>query len=237
MPEDVRFADTRWTLVGAAARGDRQQARRALLELCLQYWYPVYAYLRRCGHAAEIAEDITGVFFGELLGSRLPLTPLPVQVRFREFLFDSLHRFLATDWRRLEAADGTFEQLEGPALELLEARHLCEAASTMCATDAFHRDYAMELIASAHRRLSQEAASAGHGPRYEALAPFLATRPPAGALEALAGQLSTRSAVLAIALERLRHRFQELVRDELAQTVGDRAGLERERNELLAALH
>lgn len=236
MPEDMRFADTRWTLVGAAGRGDRQQARRALLELCLQYWYPVYAYLRRCGHAAEIAEDIAGVFFGELLGSRLPLTPLPAQVRFRQFLFDSLHRFLATDWRRMEATGGTFEQAEGPALELLEARHQREAASARSAAESFHRDYALELIASAHRRLSQEAVSAGHGPMYEALAPFLATRPPPAALEALAVELSSRPAVLATALRRLRDRFQELVRDELAQTVGDQAGLECERTELLAAL-
>lgn len=235
-PEAGRFADTRWTLVGAAARGDRLEARRALLELCLQYWYPVYAYLRRCGHVPVVAEDIAGAFFRDLLASRLPLTSLPAQARFREFLLESLHRFLATDWRHMEAPRGPLDRLQGPALEELEARHQRETASGMPAADAFHRGYALELIASAHRRLSLEAVHAGRGPMYEALAPFLGAQPPAGTLESLARQFSSRPLALAIALKRLRERFQELVRDELAQTVGDEAGLERERTELLAIL-
>ncbi|AKC86166.1 hypothetical protein [Pseudoxanthomonas suwonensis] len=234
-PAAVRFADTRWTLVGTAARGERLEARRALLELCLQYWYPVYAYLRRCGHAPLLAEDIACAFFRDLVHSRLPLASVPTQTRFRDFLLESLHHFLATDWRRMENPGGPADALQGPAIEDLEARHRRESPAAS-ASLAFHRGYALELIASAHRRLSLEAAHAGRGPMYQALAPFLATPPEPGTLESLAQRLSTRPLVLAIALKRLRQRFQELVHDELAQTVSDAAGLERERLELLAVL-
>ena len=231
-----RFADSRWTRAGNAARGDRRDAQCALHGLCLQYWFPVYAYLRQCGHAPAIAGDMAGAFFRELLASGLPLAPMPAQARFRGFLLESLHRFLAADWRQLEPPGGPSDPLHGPDSGELEVRYLRVAAAQSSAHAAFQRGYALELITRAHRRLAQEAHDAGRGRMYEVLAPLLGTTPPDGMLEALAPPLATRTSTLSIALDRLCQRFQELVRDELAQTVSDQASLERERTELLAAL-
>lgn len=233
-PGGSRFADTRWTLVGAAAGSDPARARSALLGLCLQYWYPVYAYLRRCGHGPVVAEDIASAFFEDLLQSRLSPTTDSGRSRFRDFLLDSLHRFLATDWRETGApqASGVIAR---PDVEALERRHRSEDEAAT-PQQAFHRSYALELIAGAHRRLYMEAAHAGREAMFEALAPLLGTPVEPGTLEPLARQLSTRPMVLAIALKRLRQRFQELVGEELAQTVSDDAALVREREELLAML-
>ena len=125
----MQFADTRWTLVGMAVGGDRALAQRALRELCLQYWYPVYAYLRRCGHAPALAEDIATAYFQDLLHSRLPLAAAPAHTRFRDFLLDSLHDFLTTDWRQKDAAHEAAEMLRGPTVEQLEARHRYSSAA------------------------------------------------------------------------------------------------------------
>lgn len=225
------FADTCWTLVAASSDGISEQARSALLQLSLRYWYPVYTYLRHCGHAPIIAEDITSAFFEEML-STPPGTPAMVG-RFRDHLLVRLHAFLSTDWRETMAREPVFTNK--PDALTLERRHR-EDADPRAPQDAFHRSYALELIAAAHHRLHQEAIHVGHDAMFHDLAPYLATAPPAGRLDSIAQQLGMRPMILAIALKRLRQRFQELVEEELAQTVLDNACMENERAELLAAM-
>ncbi len=234
LPGTPRFAATRWTLVGRAGGADPARARSSLLELCLQYWYPVYTYLRRCSHPPAVADDITAAFFEDLLHARAPLSGAREWPTFREYLLDSLHRFLSTDWRR-DAAPADAEISMRPDVAELERRHRDETEA-MSPQQAFQRSYALALIAGAHRRLRMEAAHAGREAMFEALAPLLGTQPEAGTLEPLARELATRPLVLAIALKRLRQRFQELVEQELAHTVTGAEAMARERSELLAIL-
>ncbi len=231
----ARFTDTRWTLVMTALQEDPALAQRALLELCTQYWYPVYTYLRHSGHPSLLAEEICIAFFDDLLRSPVLAAAGPTQGRFRDFLLTALRRFLALDWRETEEYEDDRILLAPPDAAELEERHQHEPAG-LRPDHAFHRGYALDLIASAYRRLRFEAVRAGREDMFEALAPYLGTDAEAGRLDRLAQQLDTRPLVLLLALQRLRQRFRELVEAEIAQTVGKEVEHTRECTVLLAIL-
>jgi hypothetical protein len=113
------FASTHWSLVARAHGDDTSAAHASLLTLCLRYWYPVYAYLRRSGHAPEHAHDLARGFFQALMRSVDARDAATRYGRFRLFLLAELHRFLSADQA---PAEGT-GALSGPTLAELEARH------------------------------------------------------------------------------------------------------------------
>src|SRR5438309_10778494 len=92
---DDRFLTTRWTLVELARSGDSPGARGAMAELCETYWYPVYAYVRRCGHSVDEAQDLTQGFFASWLARDLLRSVDADKGRFRSFLLASCKHFLA----------------------------------------------------------------------------------------------------------------------------------------------
>jgi DNA-directed RNA polymerase specialized sigma24 family protein len=104
-PSDAAgFAATRWTLVLAAADGRASPgAAAAMEELCRLYWYPLYAYVRRRGHEAHEAEDLTQEFFLRLLAKNYLAGVDRRKGKFRAFLLASLKHFLANEWDRLRA--------------------------------------------------------------------------------------------------------------------------------------
>lgn len=233
MPSDQRFAATRWSLVAAATVQDADAARQALIELCLRYGYPVYSYVRRCGHPPEEAQAITRGFFEHLLQQRLALPELRACGRFREYLLDTLNSWLGSD------RHGTGNQHPVPEFEQpqawsdLESRHQGERAPGLTPEQAYHRGYALEVLGNAMARLRHEAEQAGHLPMFEALAPWLSAEPVSGQFEQLAGELSLRPLAVVVALRRLRQRFRELAEAELGETVSSAPDLQAER-ELLA---
>ena len=95
-----RFATTRWSVVLAAGANPSEHADRALAELCTDYWYPLYTYVRRRGYGAEDARDLTQAFFARLLEKNGPTAADPARGRFRSFLLTSMKNFLASEWRR-----------------------------------------------------------------------------------------------------------------------------------------
>ena len=227
------FATTRWSLVAAASGGE---ARGSLVELCVRYWYPVYAYARRSGHQPATAQDITQAFFHELATARLGAADLRAHGRFREFLLHELNRFLVESWRgeRVEhPAEGLLAPL--PA-DLLEQRHAADGADDASPEQAFQRGFALEIVARAFNRLRHEALQAGRLPMYEALEPWLTTDPPPGRIEALSQPLNMGTLGLVVALKRLRQRFRELVDEDLRETVSNPTDLESERAALRAIL-
>ena len=230
------FAATRWSLVAVAGAHDPDAARRALIELCLRYWYPVYGYVRSCGHTADVAQDITRGFFEDLLQRRLSMTDVRARGRFREFLLESLSRFLKSDWRqtREQLPVAEFEQPQSWAE--LEARHQREQVSGLTSEQAYQRSYALEVLGSAMLRLRREAAQAGHQAMFEAMEPYLGAEPAPGQFEELARSLGIRPLATVIALKRLRQRFRELADAELTETVASASDLEAERVALARAL-
>lgn len=232
--EDHSLADftrTRWSMV-RGLQGTRAEARDALAELAVRYWYPVYAYVRRCGHPQEIAQDITQLFLRQATADLRDSRSVP-SGRFREWLLVRLNVFLAGEWRELTIADGL---PEAPPLAELEARSRSEIAPEDSPEQAYRRSFALEVLSRGLKRLRAEARQTGHADMCEALEPFLAREPLPGQYDQLGRKLSIRPLTLVMALKRLRQRFRELVRDELADTVVSADELAAERQVLFAAL-
>jgi hypothetical protein len=224
------FPQTRWSLVLDASG---RHGRAALAELCLRYWYPVYAYVRSEGYSAATAQATTAAFFRELTDQDLAGEARSVP-RFRDFVQSALRAFLQR--HPPETHVTPVPTLPGaPRLESLEQRMQAVAASGP-AESVFARCYAMEMIAHGLERLRAEAVQAGRLELFEALEPYLARDPVAGEYAEIEKRVGLRPMTLAMALKRLRARFRELVDDELVQTVGDVQALETERVALREAL-
>ena len=228
---DGQFANTRWTLVSALGQGDAG-AERPLLELCLHNWYPVYSYLRRCGHAPEPAQELTRAFFDQLLHDTAARAQPSEFGRFREFLVSELQRFLAQGLSR-PGPDAPLPPLD---LDEMEARQRTEAAFAGSPEQALRRGFALEVIARARDRLRGEASEAGRLAMYEAMERYLTCDPLPGEFEQLAGRFGVRPLFVVTAMKRLRERFRELVDRALGDTVLNSGELEAERRALQDAL-
>lgn len=228
------FADTRWSLVAALGAG-AGTAARSLAELCRSYWYPVYAYVRRCGHPPELAYDLAQAFFGHLLAELKSTNPQQYG-QFRRFLLARLNRFLAEDWRNERLATPTEEIASPLPLAELELRQRREHAPEATPERAFHRSFALEVLARSLQRLRLEAQQGGRLEMFERLEPFLTGEPGPGQYEVLAEALNTRALAVVVAIKRLRQRFRELVDEELAETVASGGDMDAERGALLAIL-
>ena len=228
-----RFATTRWSLVMQPASTQSSDARNALTELAQRYWYPVYAYVRRCGHDPSIAQDISRCFLGNLMEQFRDGRANAPNDHFRRYLLERLNAFLGGDWREVVESAGAGD-LAVPLY--IEARYQRDHAQSASPDQAYQRSFALEVIARALRRLRSEAQQTGHLAMYEALEPNLAHDPAAGEYEAMAARLRSRPLTLAVALKRLRQRFRELVAEELADTVTSAEDLATEQATMHAVL-
>ena len=207
-------------------------ARGALTELAVRYWYPVYAYVRRCGHSQQAAQDITQAFLQQVADGLRAASPRPPG-KFRDWLLAKLNGFLAGEWREL--AEGG-HVADAPPLPELESRSRSEHESDETPELAYRRSFALEVLMRGLKRLRAEARQTGHLEMCEALEPFLTRDPGHGQYDEFGRRLGIRPLVVAIALKRLRQRFRELVREELADTVSSPEELANEQQALFAAL-
>lgn len=229
------FAATHWSLVARARDSDDVAAQAALLSLCLRYWYPVFAYLRRSGHAAEAAHALARKFFDSLARFGSIQEAAARHGRFRLFILSELHRFLSAAHPPAAPGAGHPQDL-APPLQEMEARHRAQARPGDSPEQLLGRGFAVEILGSARTRLRREAREAGRLEMFETLERFLGIDPNAGDCEALARRLAMRPLSVAMAVKRLRQRFRELVDDELAETLSSPGDLEAERQALLRAL-
>jgi RNA polymerase sigma-70 factor (ECF subfamily) len=202
----------------------------------VRYWYPVFAYARRCGHPPAIAQEITQAFFHHLVAARLRAVGSAPPTRFREWLLAELARFVAHDWRGQPVAQPSTDLIAPLPTALLEQRHLAEGTAPANAEVGFRRSFALEVLSRALNRLRREAQQAGREAMFERLEPYLTVEPGPGEYAALAEALGSRPLALVVALKRLRQRFRELADDELAETVSAAEDFEAERAALHAAL-
>lgn len=216
----ARFQTTRWTIVLASRRRGEPAGRAAIESLCRDYWYPLYAFVRRTGRSPEDAQDLTQAFFARLLVQNRLDAAAPEKGRFRTFLLVSLKRFLTTEWRRGQAQKrgGGIDHVSMSILEA-EDRYAAEAAERMSPEALFDRQWAITILERAMLRLRDDYVGSERGVVYEALKGLLAA--PAGSVScaeaAKAAGLSEGAA--RVAMHRMRRRFRECFREELAQTV------------------
>ena len=235
LPGPSRFPTTRWTLVVAAGDRDRTQARPALASLCENYWYPLYAYLRRRAYPADQAQDLTQEFFVRVLEGRYLDRADPDRGRFRSFLLSSLKFFVADEEDRNRAhkrGGGALVPLEFPSGE---ERYQREPAHDETPEHIFERRWALSVLDRVVERLRSEFVQHGRAEHFERLKVFLLGQSDAP-YAVLAGEMNSSEGALKVAIHRLRKRYRELFRQEIADTVVDPADVESELRYLASVL-
>ena len=232
-----RFATTRWSVVCAAGRED-SVARAALASLCETYWYALYVFLRRRGCSREEAEDVVQAFFARLLERGWVRSADRDRGRFRTFLLTALVRFLGKERDRQHAArrggGRMFFSLDFDAGEL---RYQREPVDQQTPDRLFDRRWAMTVLDRVLARLEDEHADTStRAAKFAALKPLMTAAPDADPYATVAASLDMTEAAVKVAVHRLRKRYKELLRDEVAQTVSDPASIEQELADLRAAL-
>jgi len=236
-PGPREFGTTHWSLVVAAKPDEASQthARKALEELCRAYWYPLYAFVRNRGYSSSDAQDLTQSFFARLIETGGFASADPERGRFRSYLLGAMKHFLANEWHRAQArkrgGGATFVELD--ALEP-EARYALEPARSTDPDAGFDRQWAQESIDRALEKLQAESETGGKRELFEALKGSLTgEEPPRGET---AARLGMTEGAVKVAVHRLRKRYRELLRAEIAETVSDPSDIDDEMRHLVAAL-
>ena len=235
--DNPSFATTRWSIVLSAGQRASAESEQALAELCGRYWYPLYAYVRRHVANAEDARDLTQEFFARLLEKNLLAHAHPARGRFRSFLLTVCRNFLVNAWQRGRAQKRGGDR---PILSLdyagAESRYQREPADPWTPERLYDRQWALTLLERVLDRLRAENIAAGKGDRFEQIKPFLAGMPPDVAQADAARSIGLSEGAFKVALHRLRGRYRELLREEVAQTLEDGADVDGEIRELFHSL-
>ena len=229
------FATTRWSVVLAAGGEPSSAAREALDRLCRGYWFPLYGYVRARNFSPHDAEDLTQEFFVRFLASDALRTISEERGRFRAFLLASLNHFLANEWDRLRAQKrgGGQTPLSFDAATAEERLQL-EPATNLSPERLYDRRWALTLLDTVLECLGKEMAAAGKTTEFEALRVFLADATGAMSYAEAAARIGRTEAAARKAVQRLRRRYRELLREEVAHTVGAPHEVENELRHLLA---
>lgn len=213
------FATTRWSVVLTAGSGAEVEAEEALALLCATYWYPLYVYVRRNGHNAEDAEDLTQAFFASLLEKRGLETVRREKGKFRSFLLASLKNFLANDWdkRRSAKRGGKYSIISWDDTSA-ESRYLREPFHDVTPERIYEQTWALTVIEKVMQRLRKEYAVGGKAALFAALQPHLTGGAEPAAAE-IGAKFDMKEGAVRMAVLRMRRHFAYLLREEIAQTV------------------
>jgi RNA polymerase sigma factor (sigma-70 family) len=235
----AQFTTTHWSIVLAAAETAAPGGREALEKLCHTYWPPVYAYIRRRGSNPDDARDLTQEFFAQFLEKKRVELADPERGRFRSFLVTALKNFLLNEWRRGHAKKRGGGQwlLSLDEQRDAETRFMAEPADPATTPDrAFEKRWALTLLDHVLSRLREEFATTGRQEYFDALKVFVWGDPGVVSQAEVAARLGITANALGVAVHRLRHRFGELVRTEIAQTVASPAEIDYELRHLMEVL-
>jgi RNA polymerase sigma-70 factor (ECF subfamily) len=218
------FVATRWTLV-LRARGDSAESRAALSELCEAYYAPVQAFIRRVEPDPETARDLTQAFFADLLARQSVGAVEPGRGRFRSYLLGAVKHFLAESHRKAAAAKRGGGQRPvsldaGASMDTTSEWQIPDPAGAAPDT-LFDRQWATALVDRAVAGLASESQAAGRGEQFDALKPWLLGNLADRSQAEAAHELGMSEGAFKVAIHRLRQRFRELVKAEIAQTVDD----------------
>jgi RNA polymerase sigma-70 factor (ECF subfamily) len=234
-PGPAQFPPTLWSIVLKAGGQPSAQAEQALAQLCSTYWYPIYAYLRRRGKTTHDAQDLTQGFFYHLLNKDALAKVRPEKGKFRSFLLTSLQNYLVDEWQRSQASKrGGGATVLSLDAEAAENRYACEPADAADPELFFEHRWAITLLETALSRLQDEQKSRRE--RFEKLQIFLTGEPHGVAYAEVAASLGMSGGAVKVAVLRLRQRYRELVRDEIAKTVADEREVDEEMRHLLTIL-
>lgn len=215
------FPHTHWSVVMAAAQSDSPKSEDALAELCSGYWYPLYAFIRRCGHAPHAAEDLTQEFFAALLNKRY-LAGIKVEGgRFRSYLLTVLKHFLANDrQKQLAQKRGGKHIFVSLDLDKAEDRYQYEPTAKETPETLFEQRWASTLLNQVLAALESEYRANDRLDLFESLRGFLSGDTAQIPYAELAARLGLSQGAVKVAVHRLRKRYGQLLRGAIARTVG-----------------
>ena len=236
-PRQAAFVTTHWSVVLTAAHPDTTRACAALEKLCQTYWYPLYAYVRRRGQSPEAAQDLTQAFFARLLERRWLDRADQQRGRFRSFLLSAMNHFLADEWDKARA------QKRGSGLkpvplqfDVAETRFSHEPADNVTPEHTYERRWALTLLDEVLRRLRSEYEQEGRVELFAELHPCLIGERTSQPYVELAKKLNATEGTVKAMVHRLRQRYRQLLRDEIAHTVAEPGEVDEELRHLFAVL-
>ena len=231
LPHDF-FATTRWSVVLRAGRSDTASAQGALAELCRAYWYPLYAYVRRRGCSPHDAEDATQGFFAKILRLNSLSGVEREKGRFRAFLLGSMKHYLADE--RDHASAQKRDQALTISLDVptAEDRYRGEPADPMTPEHLFERRWALTLLEAVMQRLCAEYGGHGRAALFDALRFAITGDRSSVPYADLAARLAMSGEAVRVAVHRLRRRYRQVLREEIAHTVADESEIDEELNSL-----
>ncbi len=230
------FRTTQWSLVLEAGSDDSRLAGAALEQLCRRYWYPLYVWIRRSGYAHADAADLTQAFFARLLENKVLLGLTPGGARFRSFLLAALKNFLINEWQsanRIKRGGGKqIVSLDESADELYRVG----PADHDTPEGLFEKRWALSVIELAMGRLRAEVVASERQELFDILKPTLSGEKVERPYAEIAAEFGLSESAIKVAVHRMRKRFGELVRAEVAETLQNPAEVEDEVRHLIAAL-
>jgi len=231
------FHTTSWTLVQAAASESGKDSDRALAELCRAYWQPVYAFIRRCGHDRDSAQDLSQEFFALLIEKNYLLDADQSRGKFRTFLLAAVKHFLANEWDRARAQKRGGDR-ELISIDVVEAERWYAPIALEATTpeSVFEHRWALSLLETVALKLRAEFTAAGRAAEFETLWVFLHRDGTSARYAEVAEQLGMSDGALRMAVHRMRRRYRKLLRAEVTETVSTPEQADDEIRFLLATL-
>ncbi len=232
-----QFLTTHWSVVLSASDPASPGAAEALEKLCRTYWYPLYAHVRRRGKSPADAQDLTQAFFEALLARQWLGRADHSRGRFRTFLLTALERFLANEWDKVRALKrGGSVQFVPLDWAVAENRYGAEPVDPSTPEQAFERRWAVTLLDEVVQRLEQEQREQGKAELFAALKSCLVLDPASVSYGQLAPSLGLSEGAVKVAVHRLRQRYRELLRAEIANTVASADEVDAEMRHLFNVL-
>jgi DNA-directed RNA polymerase specialized sigma24 family protein len=233
---DAWFVTTHWSVVLSAREPASPQSAAALETLCRTYWYPLYAYLRRQGRPPHDAQDLTQGFFARLLQKDYLRAAEREKGKFRTFLLVALKRFLANEWDRAHAQKrGGFAPVIPIDQEFAESRLAADPSPNVQPDVLFDRQWALTLLERTMSQLHEEYVASGRAQLFEYLQSCLGRDESALPYADIAARLRLTEAAVKMAVHRLRARYREILRAEIAHTVASQEDVEEEVRHLFSA--
>lgn len=230
------FLTTRWSVVLSAGHAGSEAGRASLEVLCSSYWYPLYTYVRRRGHDADEARDLTQGFFTRLFEKQDIQDADPERGRFRAFLLTALKHYLANEWDREQAQKrGGGRVHVSIDMEGADERFGIRARREESPERSFERAWALALLERVLDALRKDYEARGKSETFAALKGFLTTEG-TESQAAIAERLGTTEGAVKVAVHRLRGRYREAIRDEIASTLANPADIDAELATLFEAL-
>jgi len=237
-PTNAAFQTTSWSLVVAAAADPTIDSGKALSALCEIYWSPVYAFVRRRGYDQDQALDLTQGFFALLLEKGYLGDADWQRGKFRAFLQTAVKRFLANEWDRAHALKrgGHRAPLSIDSMDV-EVWYAPQVTEHRTPGDLFDRRWALAVLEHAMARLREEFSAKERQEQFEKLSMFLDGDPHGTSYEAVGAELGSSPGAIRVAVHRLRRRFRELLREEIAATVSGTEEIDEEIRFLISTLN